>query len=343
MRPVRLVAVLAGAYLLLSAAELTRALLFERSSELNVGLYPPERVVLPEGERVFSWTRGDSGSVKRPLWGPVVRVPVYLAHPQPAADGTTLALLNEDDAVLDTRALTANGWHRLDYYLPPLLGADPWRDQPATMQIDDLGRLAGALGEAPFMRAQRTHQPSPDYLRVFTGWNPRPGPPAFWLTFAAGSTFVPSDYLDVADDRRLGVGIGHLLWMPELPPQGLGLFAWETHEDEPFRWAGARASMPVPPSPPNAGGLAFRMRPADPDATERPVRAELYWQERRIESIELSDAGWVDVTLELNRFPDTTVGGVLTIYASRTWNPARAGVAADDRDLGVAITEPAWY
>ena len=32
----------------------------------------------------------------------------------------------------------------------------------------------------------------------------------------------------------------------------------------------------------------------------------------------------------------------ITVVVDRTWNPARAGVSTDERDLGAAITEVSW-
>lgn len=350
MREHRVLSALIAAYLLLSAGELARVLLHGGPREYNAGFYQEESLSLPKGPRKFLWTRGDTGHVLRPLWGPVVRIPVYLAHPQLPAGGITVRLY-ADETLFDERQLDHNGWYRFDYYLPPILGADPWRQEPRRISADGVAELEPLPGDEPFSRSRWILRRKPDFIRVFTAWQAPPGPPSQWLRVESSETFVPAHYVDPAsvttpaqqralDHRELGIGLGEVLWQQRLPAEGMGFYATERDAGDPFRWSRQRASWPLAGAPPGSSALLFRARVASPDAGEQPVTATFYWNAEAVESETFGDGDWHQIRLmALERANEP---GVLSVAVSHTWNSLRDGMGTDDRNLGVAISEPRW-
>lgn len=336
-------AVLLGAYLALSAVEFVRILVHDRPREYDAGFYAWETTPLLEGGRRFHWTRGDTGYVLRPLWAPAVRVSLYLSHPDPPPGGTTVRL-SLQDVVFHEETLHDNGWKRLDFYLPPILGHDPWSQSPEEMDIAGVAELREMAGEGPFREAVWSLAPVPDPIRVFTAWRSPPGPPGVWLKIEVNSAFVPADHAETSDRRELGVGVGELLWAPELPSEGLNFHRWEREGDLDFRWSSAaRASAPERLPEAMAGVAAataeFFVRTAARDASARPVLARVWWNAVLAATVRLADNEWhrVEVVVE-----ESSAGGVLTFGVDRTWNPMRDGGGADDRRLGLAVSRPIW-
>ncbi|HJO02379.1 MAG TPA: hypothetical protein QGG47_00235 [Acidobacteriota bacterium] len=341
---------LLGAYLLLSVVELVRVALYDRPREYEVGFYQTERVNLPEGPREFRWTRGDSGGIVRPPWGPVMRIPIYYSHPELPEGGISVRLY-VGDTLFDERHLDHNGRYRFDYYLPPILGFDPWRQDPRRMSPAGVAELEPVAGDEPFLSRRWVTRRTPDYLRVFTGWGAPAGPASQRFRVEASETFVPADYVDVGtiatrqqrpllDQRVLGVGAGEILWLRQLPPEGLGFYGTETDDEQPFRWSAGRGSWPIAAAPPGSDALLFRLRVASPDAGERPVSVALYWNADAVGSESFSDGRWRQI--RLRALPQASEAGVLSVVVSRTWSAMRAGVGADRRELGVAVSEPRW-
>lgn len=349
----RILAGLLAAYLALSAVEFVRVLLFDRPRAYDAGFYPPEPVHLPEGGRTFAWTRGISGELLRPLYAPVVRIPLYLARPDIPPRGLHV-WLSVDNRVFDEIVLEESGWHRLDYYLPAILGADPWRDDPARMDLAGVADLRPLAGDEPFLQPRWVLQRKPDHVRVFTDWGPPQGPPSQWLTVQVESSFKPSTAVDTSDmtvaerrgidSRDLGIGVGELLWAPQVSEAGVGLWEEELEGDRAFRWSRGRASIAVPAAPGADGDgspeLVLLLRPAAPDADQHPVVATLWWQEELVASVTLRERSWQPIRLSHPRLDGTA--GVLTLRVNRTWSQRRDAGGDDGRELGAAITAPYW-
>ena len=65
-----------------------------------------------------------------------------------------------------------------------------------------------------------------------------------WFEFEVSPTFVPAELLGTDDQRQLGIGVGALEWLVEMPPDGIGFYDWEQGSDGvPFRWTGMNASF----------------------------------------------------------------------------------------------------
>lgn len=327
-------------YLVMSAAELVRVRLFDRPRSFEADFYPAETARLPRGDRVFRWTRGNGGALLRPLYGQIVRIPLFLPRPDLTAEGIRVEI-SIDGHGGDVVTVYAGGWQTFDYYLPALLGTDAWSDDPAAMKLDDFAVLDPVDAEGSFLRPRSIWRRPPDFVQVFTGWHRQPGPPSVWFRFHTDSTFVPAVVSGESggDRRELGAGVGELLWLAELPPEGVGLHGWEEDLDGRFAWTKGRASLRVMREG-AAKVLRVRMRPPpDPDPEPREVR--LYWNADLVDRRAVGQ-GWTDIDLLLPARLEGESAGVLTVDVSRTWSPARAGVSVDGRELGVAISQPRW-
>jgi len=166
-------------------------------------------------------------------------------------------------------------------------------------------------------------------------------PESIAFGFDVARPFIPASLVTGSDDRRLlGVGVGPFEWSDSVDEKGLGLAPWESEPDgRRFRWTTRTwASLPLRVRGERATVL---VRAAHPDIDATPVGLEVYWNERRVQTLRLTSHDWQ--TLELSAREDlATIQGVLTLHVDRTWNPAADGVSRDDRDLGVAISEIAW-
>jgi hypothetical protein len=76
------------------------------------------------------------------------------------------------------------------------------------------------------------------------------------------------------------------------------------------------------------------LRASHPDIRTAPVSIELLADARVLRTVIASDHTWKRVEI-----PAEALSGAhaLTIRVDRTWNPRRAGVSGDRRDLGVGV------
>ena len=72
----------------------------------------------------FHWTRTE-GVMLRPVDGAVLNLMLYEAHPELPEEAVPVTLTIGDQLV-DELTILENRWHSLEYYLPPILGADVW-------------------------------------------------------------------------------------------------------------------------------------------------------------------------------------------------------------------------
>jgi hypothetical protein len=165
-----------------------------------------------------------------------------------------------------------------------------------------------------------------------------------WFDFEVPTTFVTAAASGEGgtDRRELGVGVGELLWLEELPADGIGLHGWEEGAEGRFAWTKGRASLRVERSESSRLLLRVTLRPP-PDPSPEPLTIGFYWNADFIETQVLQPGqGWTDIDLLLPEPSDGESAGVLTVNPSRTWGPGRAGVSTDGRELGIAIRSPHW-
>ena len=311
-----------GLYIALSTVELARILLVAPTPTFATGVYGWEDAPAPlhtESRKRFRWTSADA-YLLGPIEGPVLRIPVYFARP----DAPVSLRLYFDERPLSDFELIQDGWSELAYYLPPILGEQRWQEVKR-------GWAATTLPGS----AARHRSASMGELRP---WASPPRPPSSWLHFNVGSTFVPSEVADATDSRRLGVGIGELGWPDVVPSDGLGLYDSETNaEGIAFRWTRLRASFPV-----TAGGnvALFSLRADHPDIDANPLTIDIYWEAKHVIELRLETRDWLPVEIKMP-IPEGT-RGVVSVHVSRTWSPATAGISADSRALGVAVTDIRW-
>lgn len=313
-------------YLVVSASELTRILLFDRPTTHDAGFHAWEDTATPPGLGAtmrFHWSRAE-GNMLRPVDGAVLSMMLYEAHPEMPAGGVPITL-TLGDHLIDEFTILENGWHSRRYYLPPILGAELWaRVETGWAQRT---RAEAAIAGGSWFAGWQELKP----------WHRRPGPPSMEIDITAGATFVPSELLESDDERTLGVGVADPQWRAELPPDGIGFHPWESDAgDMEFRWTRRWASLPLQPQGPEA---IFSIRAHHPDIEKQPVVVDFFWDADLRLTVSLSRPEWVEVRLPLGT---TNRTGVLTTRVDRTWNPSAVAAAPDNRDLGVGITRIEW-
>lgn len=290
--------------------------------------YPSPPCIEPRPRIPFRWTAGDA-ALEEPLEGAVVTIPLYAGRPDLPGAGVEVALSVEGRPI-ERLWLRQPGWHHFSYYLPILLDERLW--QAAQRAIP-----AGVSSVAPAADSAMPRAEGEGFLEL-TSWHRPAAPPPVRFGIEVRPTFVPAMTSAESDDtRRLGLGLGALQWSA-LPPEDIGFYGWETFIDgRRFRWTRRQASMRVE----SAGPIAvFALRADNPDIDARPLEVSVYWNERLVGEIELHGRSWVEAEIELDAPPGST--GVLSVRTARTWIPAQAGVSADERVLGVAMTEIGW-
>jgi hypothetical protein len=276
----------------------------------EAGLYDWEPSTAGAQAPMFRWTGADAFLV-RPIEADVLGVALYVSRPD-IEEGVPIAL-SVDGKPLAAIEATGNGWIEHLYYIPPLTGMT--------------AELAGGTGAPPL-----------DGWKELAPWRRSPLA-TMRLGVHAGSTFVPWELGVGEDRRRLGVGLGEMTWHRQVPAGGLGFHPWETDpRGVRFRWtARLWASQPVEVE----GAVAtFEIRVDHADLAAQPAEVEVYWNERRVHGATLARTAWAIVTLDAAELGSGR--GTLSFKVDRTWNPFRAGVSSDDRELGVAVSEVVW-
>ncbi len=117
-----------------------------------------------------------------------------------------------------------------------------------------------------------------------------------------------------------------------------GLYRKEIWDGEfPFWWTQKEARITLA-----AKGevLEFALFCAHPDADEKPVKADIFIDGRKMKTIELTRDRWRVVRLDLKPPADAEVA--LKIAVDRTFNAQELGIGTDGRNLGVAIAKFRW-
>lgn len=106
-------------------------------------------------------------------------------------------------------------------------------------------------------------------------------------------------------------------------------------DDGVFRWSGPRAEIRLP----RGGMVGFTLVCNTPNLGDDPVVLDVTVNNHPLDRYTFWDAGKVNRTYF---FPSVEGHAVNTIVfsISRTWSPRLAGVGADTRNLGIAVSEP---
>lgn len=118
---------------------------------------------------------------------------------------------------------------------------------------------------------------------------------------------------------------------------GLGL-AEKTQDGMDFRWSGRSAGLTLIIENPT---IVVPLLASHPDIRKRPVRVRIYittdlrTKPKLVKELRLSENRWEKVNLEVLAYVAKQV--FLIFETDRTWNPHKAGVSADPRNLGLAI------
>ncbi len=112
----------------------------------------------------------------------------------------------------------------------------------------------------------------------------------------------------------------------------LGFHNAENH----WRWSGKRSLMRI-----HGNGLVEIQFICDTPGVERePVSVDIHVDGEPAEGVVFRQAGRLNWQYRLNQSPSSV--HELHMEVSRTWNPKRAGISSDGRDLGVLVSEPVF-
>jgi len=118
---------------------------------------------------------------------------------------------------------------------------------------------------------------------------------------------------------------------------GLGL-AEKTQDGMDFRWSGRSAGLTLQIENPT---IVVPLLASHPDIRKRPVRVRIYittdlrTKPKLVKELRLAENRWERAHLEVLGYVDKQV--LLIFETDRTWNPHKAGVSSDPRNLGLAI------
>ena len=318
-------ATIVALYLLLSGIEVTRNLLLARPLDGQDAGFSSWQEMQGEdlaatGPILFRWAESRSSMV-RPVHGPVLGLLVIVSGTEPAP--VTFAI---DGQVIDAYSLTGAGAYSFRYYLPPILGAKTWSAVEEILAQQARTRAAAANG--PWLARWQELRP----------WHLPPEPPTIGIeTALASAPDGPAGGADV-DGRRAGIGIASVEWLDEVPAGGAGFHPPETDVDGiEYRWTRRWASLPLSL---RAREAVVRIRAIHPDIARLPVAVDFFWGTEMLRTVSLSTSAWTDVAVRLPA--EAARDGVLSMRTGRTWSPARAGVSADTRELGVAVATVTW-
>lgn len=167
------------------------------------------------------------------------------------------------------------------------------------------------------------------------------------LVFLVEPPLIPDKFLADGDKRRLGIRIGKLEFLDELPADRIGFWESEASKLGTFRWSKEEAYQKVPL---RKGKLKLTIRTNHPDVKEDPVKVNYELNGCLKETITLNNHDWHEVVIDPSELPEWAlpdwhpslleeVTGILRFQISRTWVPAEEIGSDDDRELGIAVSE----
>jgi len=312
------------AYLLLSGTEaVRRVMLFSPADAHDTGFSSWSRTDADSEGNVtpFRWSARRS-TIVRPVSGAVLGVVLLRDETPSRAEDITVSFVL-DGKPLDTYALRGTGPYSFRYFLPPILGDRQWSS--IDVALKERLRNEGPISRGTWLTRWRELKP----------WRRPPSlaPIRLDTTVADPGTNAALPAARGNGPAFTTVGVASLEWLDVLPPEGAGFHAPETDaEGTELRWTRRWAALPLEATGKEA---IVRMRALHPNIAHDPVIVDLYWGADLRRSVSLSEPVWAEIAIEIPA--DGPRSGVLSIHASRTWSPARAGASADARELGVAL------
>ncbi len=307
-------------YGILTAGEITHNFVIAQPLDRDdAGFSRWQAVPAPDGSNatlLFRWSEPVS-TIRRPVEAPVLGLMVY--RPEDA-EGQVDVAFSLDGEPLDAYTV-GQGAYWFRFYLPSILAPDKWTD--ARVRLDERVRAEAEQAVVGWFANWQELKP----------WSRPPAPPSIEIDTRLATVAPGSESPDAPI-----AGIATVEWLDELPTDGAG-FHGEIGEADgfAFRWTRRWASLPLRV----AGSEAvLRIRAIHPDIDREPVTVSVFWNERPVESVPLSNTDWTEVAVALGAEVGAT--GVLSIHVDRTWSPARAGVSEDRREFGVAFGDVAW-
>lgn len=322
-------------YLALSAAEAARLVVVSDPIDAHdTGFSPWETIPFDDGAQLLLRWSEPRSTLRRPIDGAVMGLTLYRPADAPGIVNVDFEL---DGMPLDTYPVGA-GVYTFYYYLPPMLPAGAWQEAQQRLHDREARRRAAAgdwwAGWQELHPWRRPPQPPAIEIALSTAHGERPEQEG---DAAAAATPVDADAPAPGAESRTGsVALATVTWLDELPRRGTGLHAPDTDADGVrVRWTRLWASRPLEP---RGDEGRVRLRALHPDIASQPVTVTLFWNDQRAGGARLTDTAWRWVA-----FAAPGAGpGVLTIHVDRTWSPARAGVSADGRELGVMMRGVRW-
>ena len=162
------------------------------------------------------------------------------------------------------------------------------------------------------------------------------------MAIKTSPAFIPSEYTDSQDSRRLGPALAWYCFCDRLPHQSYGFWPMESGDID-FQWSKGEGYQRIKLG---TKGIVFQVRANHPDIGVRPVKLTVDVDRRWQREIVLTDAGWHRVVISPDVWrefagageDDGNGEGFLHLVVSRTWVPSRNTASEDNRELGVAVS-----
>jgi len=166
---------------------------------------------------------------------------------------------------------------------------------------------------------------------------------SYFLEFKANRVFLPKQCGLGSDNRALSFAQSAPTIITAFPANGVGFYDWEIWTDpipewpqgviQKFRWTHGSVILSLPPIDGIAHEDSIFILCSHPDVSTRPVLVNLSTDTEWCSEIAFNKTGWEKIIVP----KECTY---IVINVDRTWNPARAGVSSDTRELGVVVAIP---
>ena len=136
----------------------------------------------------------------------------------------------------------------------------------------------------------------------------------------------------------LGLRVEAALRRPVPRGYEAGFYRWERQPDgAPARWTGGRAALTARV---DGRSLVLALRAPIPGVAARPQVVRVWVDRRAVPPVRLAAPDWQTLTVPVERAPGDHV--LVELETAYTFVPARLGLSADTRRLGVMVRPVAW-